>query len=101
MYFYYSNCKNTTFFLNRFFFCLFYVFLEFNKCVGSVLGSYSLCSFYCIVAIYCIVAMVEGDERRCRRGGQFLMSRASRTPLPRSMNASTRSMMAAPGRRGR
>lgn len=49
MYFYYSNCKNTTFFLNRFFFCLFYVFLEFNKCVGSVLGSYSLCSFCCIV----------------------------------------------------
>ena len=95
MFFYYSNCKNTTFFLNRFFFCLFYVFLEFNKCVGSVLGSYSLCSFCCIVA------MVEGDERRCRRGGQFLMSRASRTPLPRSMNASTRSMMAAPGRRGR
>lgn len=95
MFFYYSNCKNTIFFLNRFFFGLFYVFLEFNKCVGSVLGSYSLCSFYCIVA------MVEGDERRCRRGGQFLMSRASRTPLPRSMNASTRSMMAAPGRRGR
>ena len=96
MFFYYSNCKNTTFFLNRFFFCLFYVFLEFNKCVGSGLGSYSLCSFYPIVA------MVEGKEwLRHRRSGQFLMSRASRTPLPRSMNASTRSMMAAPGRRGR
>lgn len=65
MFFYYSNCKNTIFFLNRFFFCLFYVFLEFNKYDGPMMDGFFF-AFFCHGFICCHHG--RGDYRAWKNG---------------------------------
>ena len=69
MFFYYSNCKNTIFFLNRFFFCLFYVFLEFNKYDGPMMDGFFFAFFVIVLSVAIMAGVIIGhgkmDVRSC------------------------------------